>query len=545
MRRILRHVVTAMVLLGASNRVLSADELSRSDKLRVLYSNQFAFDRRSVPLVSVRIGEKTTEAVIESSAALRVLPDGEDGSEVSGGKRWRITLTHAKPGVVDHFVVLAREPFAALAKLRQEMALWQQRGVRCQLIEIGTVFGVKGNVFDNRAYVLAGGPHASRGEALQQAERFAKTYGLARVATLPQLRKRPSGTFEATDLETSARVKAKDVIWFAPAKDERLSVRVGSNKARAYWGQIYTTVDTDGAMAVVNAVPAERLLAGLVPAEIFPQAPRAALQAQAVAARGELLAKIGTHHVADPYLLCSTQHCQVYAGADQENPRTTEAVSSTKGMVLVRKDGTLADTVYSASCGGYTEHNDNVWPVKPDPNLRGHLDAEPGAPTLARFSKGITESSLESWLEPQPKTYCGGNHFNKEKHRWTVRIPLAKLNGLVQKLGVGSVKAIRVLKRGQSGRVNLLLIEGQSGTQQVRGELDIRQLFGGLRSSMFSVKAVGGSESRPTEFIFHGGGWGHGVGMCQTGAIGMAEAGKTYQEILRHYYQGSELKPLY
>jgi SpoIID/LytB domain protein len=102
---------------------------------------------------------------------------------------------------------------------------------------------------------------------------------------------------------------------------------------------------------------------------------------------------------------------------------------------------------------------------------------------------------------------------------------------------------VRVLRRGVSGRVNLLEVEGSQGKKQVRGELDIRQLFGGLRSSMFVVKAV--PEGNPTESVFRGGGWGHGVGMCQTGAIGMADGGKTHQEILRHYYPGSELKQLY
>jgi len=292
-------------------------------------------------------------------------------------------------------------------------------------------------------------------------------------------------------------------------------------------------------------VPADRLLAGLVPAEMFPQSPEAALRAQAIAARGELLAKIGTHHIADPYLLCSTQHCQVYAGAGREHPRTTAAVNATKGLILLRPDGTLVDTVYSASCGGHSEHNDNTWPVKPDPNLRGHLDAPPGAAGLSPFQHGISESAMEVWIDARPQTWCGRTRFNQNKFRWTERIPAARMNQLCRELRVGPLREIRVLRRGISGRVNLLEVRGALGTRQIRGELDLRKLFGGLRSSMFVVKAVAGPGGAPAEFVFRGGGWGHGVGMCQTGAIGMAEAGKSHLEILQHYYPGSVLKPLY
>jgi SpoIID/LytB domain protein len=249
--------------------------------------------------------------------------------------------------------------------------------------------------------------------------------------------------------------------------------------------------------------------------------------------------------MADPYLLCSTQHCQVYAGAGQEHPRTTEAVNATRGMVLLRKDGRLVDTVYSASCGGFTEHNDNTWPVKADDTLRGHLDADPDNPFLQAFRKGINEKNFMSWLNAPLKTWCGQTRLNQNKYRWKEVIPAAKMDELVKPFGIGHLRGIRIIKRGISGRVNSLELQGTQGKRQIRGELDIRQLFGGLKSSMFMVEIRPGSHGRPQEFIFRGGGWGHGVGMCQTGAIGMAEAGKKYQTILRHYYPHSEIKALY
>jgi peptidoglycan hydrolase-like amidase len=326
-----------------------------------------------------------------------------------------------------------------------------------------------------------------------------------------------------------------------------LAFRTAGGKAQRYAGQIYVTVDRRGSVAVVNAVAADELLAGLVPAEIFPKAPMAALEAQAVAARTELLAKIGTRHFEDPYLVCATNHCQVYRGMGHEHPRTTSAISATRGLVLVRPNGQLADAVYSASCGGSTEDNDRVWPLQSDANLRGHLDAPlgPSQPTLHPFRQGITESNLAAWLAQRPPSWCGRTKLNQDKLRWSKTVDLPTLNRLVQPLGLGAIKDIQVLERGVSGRALRVKLQGSHGNHLLRGELKIRQGLGDLRSSMFIVTPLRLTNGTLQGFNFSGGGWGHGVGLCQTGAIGMAEAGKTAREILRHYYTQSEIQPLY
>ena len=84
-----------------------------------------------------------------------------------------------------------------------------------------------------------------------------------------------------------------------------------------------------------------------------------------------------------------------------------------------------------------------------------------------------------------------------------------------------------------------LSISGEQGASLIRGELNIRKTFSNLPSALFYLTEEKGS------WTFTGGGWGHGVGMCQTGAIGRAEHGETYQQILSHYFQGSELVKLY
>ena len=537
-----------------------ADQLSRADKLRSLYSNQFAFDRRGIPVVTVAIVDGLREAIIESDAPPRLLPDGEAGSEVTAGRRWQVTLQRESvPARARYYAILARHAYGGLLPMRKDMSLWQARGLKPEIMEVGTVFGVKGKVFDSRAFLLVSGPHKRKAAAVKISEAQAVAHGLARPSAVARLEARPSGNFQAVALDSSqaaaarATVTIKDVLWFAPAPGKRITVsyndpaRSNARVTKPYWGEVYVAVDREGRMALVNAVPADRLLAGLVPAEIFPSAPEASLRAQAVAARGQLLAKIGTRHLEDPYLLCSSVHCQVYAGAGHEHPRTTAAVEATRGQLLVRKDGGLVDTVYSAVCGGHTEHNDNVWPTPPDSNLRGHLDAPSSEASLAPFRRGISEAKLANWLTKQPATWCAKSKYNKNKVRWTVRLTSARMDRLTASLGVGSVRSVQVLDRGISARARAVLIRGSRGKHTVKGELTIRRQFGNLRSSMFTVQAEAdaGGGSRPAAFIFTGGGWGHGVGMCQTGSTGMGAAGKSHQQILEHYYPGSQLKNLY
>jgi SpoIID/LytB domain protein len=168
------------------------------------------------------------------------------------------------------------------------------------------------------------------------------------------------------------------------------------------------------------------------------------------------------------------------------------------------------------------------------PTLRGHRDGPGGA-------NGIAEAQLGAFLSQPPPSWCGQARVGGagERFRWTVTRTRAELAALLAAHGVGDVKAIEVLDRGVSGRARAVRIVGSAKAAVVRGELRIRQTFGGLRSSMFLVDVKDGAAT------FRGGGFGHGVGLCQMGAIGMAEAGKTYREILEHYYLGAVLRKLW
>jgi SpoIID/LytB domain protein len=538
------------VFVGSLLAVLAlarADEMSGDDKLRMLYSHRFSFTRTGVPLITVGLMHGQETVRLRGERMLRLLPDGDGGPEIRAAAAWTITARAARAGKARWWTVVSRHA------TDEEIATWRARGMETRTFETGIVFGVEGDVIDGRALLLGVAPAATEQDAQKTAAEIAKRHGVE-TTLHPELVTRPEGLLVARDPVTGATVENRGILWFAPEGDDGLvtvedvvhgggGARVVEKRdTRAFRGRIYVTLGFDGKLVVANAVPEDELLMGIVPSEIFPDAPEEALKAQAVAARDELLSKIGTRHFLDPYLLCASQHCQVYGGAALEDPRTSRAVAATRGEVLLREGGGLVEAYYSASCGGHGEHNENVWATPPDPALRGHLDAQ-GADrrTLAPFANGVTDENLRAFLAAGEAAFCGKSRWARGRHRWSLRLPAADVDRMVaaEHPGVGAVRELRAGARGISGRIRELIVVGDRGGARVTGELRIRRLLGGLKSSLFAARRDGDA------WVIDGAGFGHGVGMCQTGAIGMAEAGVGYRQILEHYYLGARLRRLY
>jgi len=528
----------------AVGKARAADELSGADKLATLYSAEFRFTQDGVPVVPIAVAQSARTVEIEAGADLRLLPEGEGGPEIRAGNAWRIHASRTRGAKLRFWVVVFRGSAREGKEAAQALALWEKRGQKARRFERGTLFAVSGEVLDRREILVGVAPQGDARAAEKKQQELATRQGLEPKGVFAELVERPGGLLHAEGRHGGARVSNEGVLWFASADPRPLRVSWTTAKGRGegrYHGQVYVTVGRDGGLAVVNAVPANQMLAGLVPAEIFPSAPDHALRAQAVAARGELLAKVGTRHEGEPFRLCAEVHCQVYAGAAAETPRTTAAVEATRGEILFTREGRqLVDTVYSASCGGHTEHNENVWlGTSPHPPLRGHRDHAPRRDDP--YADGVPESLVERYLTVPPPSYCGlaRQQGGNDRFRWTVRRSAAEMDRLLGPFKIGALRAIEILGRGVSGRAHTVRVVGSAGREEIRGELRIRKAFGGLRSSLFVVDVAGGGAT------FRGGGFGHGVGMCQTGAIGMAEAQKSYREILGHYYRDSAIRKLW
>ena len=538
-------VLAILTALGANAGTARGDDLSGADKLRVIWSNQMTWTPAGIPIVTVGVLDGRDEIVVEGEA-MRVLPDGEGGAELAAGSRWTVRLAgKSTPAVVRWYVVVASGSPGEAERLQKESAAWRERGYQPRTFESGTVFGLRGEVIDMRRLLVGVAPEDSAAQAREAARTLGARFHVE-TSLHPVIIERPHGILEARD-ERGTVVWNDGVVWFAPGRERGAAgtlaladvPREGQKpERRDFGGRLYVTVGSDGKLAAANAVPEDKLLAGLLPAEIGAGAGPEALKAQAVAARNELFAKLGTRHLTDPYRLCSRVHCQVYAGAGHEDPRADAAIAATRGELLVHPDGTVVDAVYSAACGGHTEDNDRAWGVGPEPALRGVLDADAdSAKTLGKFSSRVDD--VESFLGPLPaRPACAA----ASSFRWSARV---EAPSVVARGGVGRIRDVELLERGVSGRVVRLRLVGDKSTKEVRGELEVRRLFGGLKSSLFVMAVERDAAGFATAFTFRGGGHGHGVGMCQAGAIRMADEGRTYRDILRRYYKDATIRKLY
>ena len=535
----IQHAFVGFALLGAlatHARARPFEGLSRRDQMSLLYKPQFQFTSTGEPLVNVGLSINGRQATFSGPRGVRLLPAGEDGVELPArpGEKLRVRVAKATPARMAYWAAV-RVAGAKAQRTASALERWRGRGFEPRHFDTGGVVGLEQRVLDNRVTLIGVQRHKTRAAAKKAAARIGKTHK-AQLHVHEELGDPPTGVLEVLGEGGEVRARVRDLVWVVASQGEVVELDGAS-----YRGTLYATLDAKGRLAVANSVPVEKMLYGLVPAEIFPRAPLEALKAQAVTARGEVLAKIGTRHFGEPFRVCAKQHCQVYKGHSRELPRTSRAVKETRGEVLWG-DGRLIDTVYSASCGGHTEHNDVVWESTADRHLRGRQD---GASTPGDLSD---EPTLRRFLAQDTGAHCARIRIGKtSRYRWTRRFSQSELRRLLRKrANLGAVRAIEVLGRGVSGRVTGVRVIGAKDTLLVKREYPVRQLFGGLFSGMFVVDAEApGEDGLPSGFVLRGGGWGHGVGMCQTGAMGMAEEGHNFRRILRHYYQGGSVQKLY
>ncbi|MCM8779960.1 MAG: SpoIID/LytB domain-containing protein [Candidatus Omnitrophica bacterium] len=329
---------------------------------------------------------------------------------------------------------------------------------------------------------------------------------------------RPEGTVTLFNV-----VFGKDNFWSAKAD-------------YSYRGSLEISRGLSG-ITVINIVNMEEYLYGVLPSEMPHTWPKEALKAQAIAARSEAIKKLGRHKDKG-FDFCPHVHCQTYAGVEKETPTTNEAVDETRGVIMEYK-GQVIDALYSSNCGGHTQ--DNIFGNAQDiPYLKGKRDSPEN--TGPQFP--LSPIELEQWLKSPPKDlFCANNNSS---FRWVRVYSAQELEEMLKKLfDFGKIKRMIVTRRNKSGHVEAIKIVGANSSYTLEKELRIRNALGALRSSMFKVEVKYGPGGNPEQFIFYGGGWGHAVGMCQTGAAGMARLGKNHREILSYYFQGIDFKKIY
>ena len=307
-------------------------------------------------------------------------------------------------------------------------------------------------------------------------------------------------------------------------------------ETRSYRGKIEFLVKPAG-LTVVNQLNLEEYLYGVVPGEMEYNWPMPALEAQAITARTYAVANTGQFG-SRGFDLYATTVSQVYDGVSIENPSTNAAVDATRGKVLTYNRRLIA-AFYTGNSGGYTANSFDLWGL----NIP-YLQAIPDK-LLPPRTGPFSPEELAEWLSQSPQTYSSNPKFANQSHyRWVLWVPHAALESYLKRSArIGRFVAIKVTGRSLGGIVKKVLIIGTGGQYLISGDAIRAKL--NLRSNLFIVEPKLGDDGLPEYFIFTGGGWGHGVGMCQCGAAGMADDGFTCEEILNHYYPGTELETLY
>jgi SpoIID/LytB domain protein len=342
----------------------------------------------------------------------------------------------------------------------------------------------------------------------------------------------------------------------------------------------------DGNVRAVNVVPLEEYLRSVISSEMSASSSTNLLKAHAVISRSWLLAQMeksekikaassnppSTHQNEKELIrwydredhqlfdVCSDDHCQRYQGISKIiSGKASQAIDETYGEVLVAGDE-ICDARFSKCCGGISENFENVWEPIRHSYLTKIVDSEQAATTCVDLRR---EDEAEDWIRNNPSAFCNTNNkqilsqvlpdFDQKTvdfYRWQISYRQQDLSALLQKktgIDFGKIIRLEAVQRGHSSRIIKLKITGSKQTLVIGKELEIRRALSEshLYSSAFVVDHLGEQNGIPKQFVINGAGWGHGVGLCQIGAAVMGEKGYNYQSILKHYFQGSELKKIY
>jgi stage II sporulation protein D len=290
--------------------------------------------------------------------------------------------------------------------------------------------------------------------------------------------------------------KAKEIYLYKGSPESVIKISLDGKKFSRYRGD-FKFVSYKGNILPLNSIQSEDYIYSVVPSEIGHYFPKEAIKAQTLAARSYLYygLKYSRYKGFDLY---DNVNSQMYLGMDRENKQINEIVRKTQGEAILYK-GNPINALYYSTSGGVTANSEDVWGGVKVPYLRSVRDK--------------------------------GNEKRSPRLNWTVKI---SKNEVSKKFGY-RVKSLKVMEV-KSNRVSKIRVSG-SKTKTISGD-KLRSIigYGKLYSTQFKVKSSG------NYFVFTGKGSGHGVGMSQYGAYGLSEKGKDYEQILRHYYKGVEIK---
>jgi len=368
-------------------------------------------------------------------------------------------------------------------------------------------------------------------------------------------------------------------IKIIPVGNTKIIVIVNGQKYR-YRGNIEIDIDKEhGKLNIINIIGIEEYLYGVLKKEISPRWPAEALKAQAVAARTFAIFNMNKY-IDKGYNICASTNSQAYGGVNHEDPLTNKAVDETRGVIITYK-GKPINAVYHSDSGGYTENSENVWGSFL-PYLRSvkSIFEEKVSPPHHTWTCSINEKDLSKKLQKQGYNINSVISIEPVKKSETGRI--SELAFIVDNNKVINMKAndFRSLMGADLIRSTLFNIKAVGKGLNIAKDIEDKEEIEDEEVQKESMKEIleqkkdwtikellelmkRNKEEKeekkeekkltveimesniPLTFIFSGSGNGHGVGMSQWGAYGMTLQGSRYQDILKYYYQGTNIVKKY
>ncbi|WP_404789077.1 SpoIID/LytB domain-containing protein [Altericista sp. CCNU0014] len=322
-------------------------------------------------------------------------------------------------------------------------------------------------------------------------------------------------------------------------------IQVGN---QSFGGRLRFQPNAYGSYTLVNQVPVETYLRGVVPHEIGSQAPETAVQAQTILARTYALRNLRRFKV-DGYELCATTQCQVYEGLSGATPVSDRAIATTTGQVLTYGNE-LIDALYSSTTGGVTAAFEDVWEGTPRPYLKAKIDAYPNRIWDLNTRNLSEEKTFRAFIGLQK----GFNEDGWDYLRWKVAAPLKQVNQNLREFlkkqqhpltAFSTIQNLQVVERSRSGRVQRLRVTTDLGAIDLAKD-EILRAFEAPNSLLFYVEPVADAKNPKVlgGFTFVGGGLGHAVGLSQAGSYALSKQGWSAAKILSFYYPNTSLQPL-
>ncbi len=431
----------------------------------------------------------------------------------------------------------------------------QQKGFEAWYKKFGyKIHFSDGGVFENVRFRVFIGPVGEKHEARTIQTRLLGRYR-SQILKVPTRQAR--GFLELYDEDRKTVLRGQGHVRLEP-RGENASITIESipgikgGTSFTFSHPVEFHIEDSGRLYLVGNLDLEQYVEGISRAAYREEYPHEFLKASLISLRSAVLANLGMGHMNEPYDFCRTEHCYPSVWGGEMSKGLVAVLKEVDGQFLLKGES-ICDAQQHPVCGGHTEHINLILNRDIHNAVTGRFDVL--EPEKMDLPKNLSdEREAEKWILSRPPVLCNlsgreslPDFENFRKYfRWVIEISRHDLEEIVKRKteeDIGMIYDIVPLLRGRSGRLLELEILGSHRVVHLLGDLDIRSTLSEtlLPSSCFVIEMEMGVDGSPAHFIFTGAGMGHGVGMCQAGAIAQAQDGRNFMQILEHYFGKVEL----